>query len=270
MKLAVEGRETYAYTGGRPFDAAAPCLVFVHGACNDHSVWTLLARWFAHHGFGVLAVDLPGHGRSAGPPPASIEDAAGWLLVLLDAAGVDRAAFAGHSMGSLIALEAAARAPARSTHLLMLATACPMKVPDTLLALARDRPLEAIDRVTAFSISTVAAKPSFPAPGAWLHGSNRALMRRLQNAAARSQGINLFEHDFQVCDRYGRGLQAAAGVRAPATLILGQRDQMTLPKATTELAARLQASVTVLPGGHQLMGEQPDGVLAALRRALAA
>ena len=67
MRLTVNGREAYAYTGGKPFDPALPCIVFIHGALNDHSVWTLLARWFAHHGFGVLAVDLPGHMRSAGP-----------------------------------------------------------------------------------------------------------------------------------------------------------------------------------------------------------
>src|SRR5688572_30211924 len=103
MKLG----ESYAYTGGKPFDPALPCVVFIHGALHDHSVWTLLARWFAHHGFGVLAVDLPGHGRSAPPVAQSIEALADWTLSLLDAARVQRAALVGHSMGSLIALEAA-------------------------------------------------------------------------------------------------------------------------------------------------------------------
>ncbi|MBC8055376.1 MAG: alpha/beta fold hydrolase, partial [Rhizobiales bacterium] len=80
----------YAYTGGKPFNAALPCIVFVHGALNDHSVWTLLARWFAHHGHGVLAVDLPGHGRSRGLPLQNVEALADWLLAVLDAAGVER------------------------------------------------------------------------------------------------------------------------------------------------------------------------------------
>ncbi|MDP3083201.1 MAG: alpha/beta hydrolase, partial [Rubrivivax sp.] len=70
MKLTVQGRTAYAYTGGKTFDPALPCVVFIHGASNDHSVWTLLARWCAHHGHGVLAVDLPGHMKSAGPPLA--------------------------------------------------------------------------------------------------------------------------------------------------------------------------------------------------------
>ena len=137
----------YAYTGGKAFDATLPCVVFVHGAMHDHSVWTLLARWFANHGRSVLAVDLPGHGRSPGAPLASVEALADWLLGVLDAAGVARAAFVGHSMGSLVALEAAARAPGRADRLVMIATAYPMKVSDALLATARDEPLRAIDMV---------------------------------------------------------------------------------------------------------------------------
>ncbi|MBL8313666.1 MAG: alpha/beta fold hydrolase, partial [Rubrivivax sp.] len=133
MKLLVDGREAYAYTGGRTFDPALPCVVFIHGAVNDHSVWTLLARWFAHHGHSVLALDLPGHKRSAGPALGSVEALADWVLALMTAAGVERAALVGHSLGSLIALEAAARAPERATRLAMLGTCVPMPVPQALL-----------------------------------------------------------------------------------------------------------------------------------------
>ena len=268
MKLEVQGRSASAYTGGKPFDPALPCIAFVHGALNDHSVWTLLARWFAHHGHGVLAVDLPGHGGSEGPPLPSVEAAADWLLALLDAAGVQQAALAGHSMGSLIALEAAARAPGRITRLTMIGTAYPMKVSEALLATAREQPLKAIEMVNAFSIGTLASKPGYPGPGMWLHGSNRALMRRTLAGCPPVDGRNLFEHDFRVCDAYANGLQAAAQVRCPATLVLGRADQMTAPKAAQPLAAALKAQVVPLASGHHLMGEAPDGVLAALRAAL--
>lgn len=270
MKLTVHGRSAYAYTGGKPFDPTLPCIAFVHGALHDHSAWTLLARWFAHHGWCVLAVDQPGHGQSEGPPPASVEAAADWLLALFDAAGVKRAAVAGHSMGSLIALEAAARAPDRVSHLVMIGTAYPMKVSDALLTTAREQPLKAIDMVNAFSISTHAAKPSYPGPGMWLHGSNRALMRRtLRAGGTTADGMNLFEHDFRVCDRYAGGLEAAARVRCPATFVLGRSDQMTPPKVTKELADALKARVVQLDSGHHLMAEQPDELLAAVRSALA-
>jgi pimeloyl-ACP methyl ester carboxylesterase len=268
MKLSVHGRTAYAYTGGKPFDPALPCIAFVHGALHDHSAWTLLARWFAHHGHAVLAVDLPGHSQSEGPPLASVQDTADWLLALLDAAGVKQAAVAGHSMGSLIALEAAARAPERVTRLIMIGTAYPMKVSDALLTTAREQPLKAIDMVNAFSISSHASKPSYPGPGMWIHGSNRALMRRTLAAGGLIDGRNLFEHDFRVCDAYAGGLEAAARVRCPVSFILGAQDQMTPPKVTRELATLLKARVVTLPSGHHLMAEVPDALLAAVRAAL--
>jgi pimeloyl-ACP methyl ester carboxylesterase len=266
MKLAVQGREVYAYTGGKSFDATLPCVVFVHGASNDHSVWTLLARWFAHHGHAVLAPDLPGHLRSEGPALASVEAMADWLLALLDAAGVAQAALVGHSMGSLVALQAAARAPERATRLVMIGTAVPMKVSDTLLATALADPERAMAMVNAWAISSLATKPGFPGPGNWLHGGALALMKRVQAAAG--PGINLFHHDFDVCNRYTGGLDAAAQVRCPATLVLGTHDQMTPPRATRELAAALRAQVLTVPSGHHQLAETPDATLAALRGAL--
>ena len=258
-------RSAYAYTGGKPFDAAQPCVVFIHGALNDHSVWTLLARWCAHHGHSVLALDLPGHGRSGGAPLPSVEALADWLIALLDSAGVARAALVGHSMGSLIALEAASRVPARVSRLVMIGTAYPMKVSEVLLTTARDAPLKAIDSVNAFSHSGLGAKPSFPGPGSWLHGGGRALMRRVQ---AGQTAVNLFHHDFSVCDQYAGGLQAAAKVACPVDFIIGERDQMTMPKHSREIAQASRARVHAVPAGHALMAEAPDAVLAALRVAL--
>jgi pimeloyl-ACP methyl ester carboxylesterase len=273
MKLTVEGASAYAYTGGKALDATLPCVVFVHGALHDHSVWTLLARWFANHGHAVLAVDLPGHGQSEGPARGSVEALADWILALLDAAGVQQSGqvrVVGHSMGSLIGLEMAARAPQRIGHLAMVGTAYPMKVSAALLDTARQAPFKAIDMVNAFSISTLAAKPSYPGPGMWLHGSNRALMRRvLQGKLATGCEVNLFHHDFSVCDRYANGHEAAQQVQCPVTLILGQQDQMTSPKATADLAARLKARTVMLASGHSLQAEAPDELLAALRQALA-
>jgi len=267
VKLAVDGRETFVYTGGKAFDPARRCVAFVHGALHDHSVWTLLARWGANHGYTVLVPDLPGHGRTAGPPLATVEALADWLLALLDAAGVRQAALVGHSMGSLIALETAGRAPERASALVMLGTAYPMAVSPALLETARTDPLAAIDSVNAFSIATLAAKPSYPGPGGWLHGANRMLMRRMQ--AGQSE-TNLFLNDFQVCNNYRHGLEAAAQVRCPATLILGDRDQMTRPSQTVELAAALKTTPVGLPSGHSLNFEVPERLLGVVAAALPA
>ena len=265
MKLTVNGHEAYAYTGGKMFDATLPCVVFVHGSVNDHSVFTLLARWFAHHGHAVLAVDLPGHRRSEGPALASIEAMADWLLALLDAAGVQQAVLAGHSLGSLVALEAAARAPQRATRLVMLGSCVPMPVPQAMLDQALADVDAAIGRAVTYSYSTLAAKPSYPGPGVWLRGAARALMRQVL-AKGESQ---LFHTDYAACNAYAGGLDAAARVPCPATLVLGAHDQMTPPRAAAALASALSATVHTVPCGHYVMQECPDEVLQAMRSALA-
>jgi len=266
MKLRVNGREAYVYTGGKPFDPSLPCVVFIHGALHDHTVWTLLARWCAHHGYGVLAPDLPGHMRSAGPALDSVEAMAEWLLALLDAAQVPKAALVGHSMGSLVALEAAGRAPERVTRLVMVGTAYPMKVSPALLELSMNDPLGAIDLVTTLSYSTLAAKPGYPGPGVWTRGGGKALCRLV----LAKQGDNrLYHRDFAACDGYRNGLEAAARVTAPSTLILGARDQMTSPKAAGDIATALKARIEQVEAGHVLMAEAPDAVLNALRKSLA-
>jgi pimeloyl-ACP methyl ester carboxylesterase len=266
VKLSVQRREAYAYTGGKPFDASLPTIAFVHGALNDHSVFTLLARWAAHHGFGVLAFDLPGHMRSVGPALTSVEAMADWLLAALSAAGVQRAAFAGHSLGSLVALEAAARAPERATRLLLFGTAVPMPVTNALLNASHDAPHKAIDMVVTYSFSTLAAKPSYPGPGVWLRGSARGLMRQV---LAHSGDALLFHTDFVACNAYRNGMAAAERVRCPAHLILGAADHMTPPRTASDIAAALKATVHTVAAGHFLMQEAPDAVLDAMRSALA-
>jgi pimeloyl-ACP methyl ester carboxylesterase len=191
---------------------------------------------------------------------------ADWLWALLDAADVQQAALAGHSMGSLVALEAAARQPERATRLVMLGTCVPMPVPQALLDLSLTDSTAAIHRVASFSISSWATKPGYPSPGVWLHGASRALMHQVLAAQGDAR---LFHTDFSACNAYAGGLAAAEAVRCPAALVLGQADQMTLPRGAREVAQRLKAQVHTLAAGHHLMAEAPDAALAALRAALA-
>nr|WP_314623856.1 alpha/beta hydrolase [uncultured Noviherbaspirillum sp.] len=262
MDYLVQGIKAYCYTGGKAYNPSQPTAVFIHGAQNDHSVWVLQTRYFAHHGYNVLAVDLPGHGRSAGPALTSIEAISAWLLALLDAAGVERAILIGHSMGSLAALETAGAAPARVGKLAMVGTAYPMRVSDTLLGAARDDEARAIDMVNIWSHSTMSAKPSSPGPGFNVMEGSRRLMQRI---AARGPD-QLFHTDFTVCNAYAGGEAAAARVTCPTLLLLGQRDMMTPPRAArTVREAILHArSIEIAAAGHALMAEQPDAVLEAL------
>lgn len=263
MELQVQGHATYCYTGGKPFDAAKPTIVFLHGVLNDHSVWILQTRYFAHHGWNVLAPDLPGHCKSAGEPPRSVEEGADFVLALLDAAGVRHAALVGHSFGSLVAMEAAARAPGRVTHLALVGTAAPMKVSPALLDASQNAQMKGIHMVNVFSHSTIAPPPSALGPGTWLYGSSRALMKRV---LASNRKVNVFHRGFVACDSYQGGEAALARVECPVLFVLGKSDAMTPPKAAQPLQAKARDGRTVLvEGGHQMMSEAPDAVLFALR-----
>lgn len=267
MNLDVNGHTSYCYTGGKPFDAAKPTVVFIHGVLNDHSVWILQSRYLAHHGFNVLAVDLPGHCRSAGDAPSSVEEAADFIGALLDAAGIAQAALVGHSWGSLIALEAASRLQERVTQLVLVGTAFPMKVSPALIEASQHDPEAAMKMVNVFSRSTLAAPPSALGPGTWVYGASLALGRRVLRSNVQ---VNVFHRGFVACDRYANGEVAITQISCPVLFLLGAQDQMTPPKAAQGLIAKARASgkaVTIAtpPVGHHQMTETPDATLFAIR-----
>lgn len=267
MELIVNNAVAYCYTGGKAFDAAKPTVVFIHGVLNDHSVWILQSRYLANHGYNVLAVDLPGHCRSSGEAPSSVEEAADFVAALLDAAGVQRAALVGHSWGSLIALEAAARLKERVTHLALVGTAFPMKVSPVLIETSLKEPEKALTMINVFSRSTLAAPPSVLGPGTWVYGTGMALGRRV---LASNPKVNVFHRGFVACDSYANGDAAIAAVTCPVLFVLGAQDQMTVPRAAQGLIAKARASgksvqVATLPVGHHQMSETPEATLFAIR-----
>jgi pimeloyl-ACP methyl ester carboxylesterase len=258
MELKVDGKRVFAATGGRPFDRGKPAVVFLHGAGCDHSVWQLPARWFAWHGHSVLAVDLPGHGRSEGPAVKSVPELAQWLGRLMDAAGPKRAAIVGHSLGGGIALEAAAALGERVTRIALLGTAAVIPVTAALLDAARDEPEQAYQMMTAWAHSPAARIGGNPAPGLWMTGGALAVFRR--NAPG------VLHTDLAACQDWTSGPAAAQRVRCPALVMIAARDTMTPPKAGAEMARLILGSRTVtLPAcGHMMLAEQPDAVLDAL------
>jgi pimeloyl-ACP methyl ester carboxylesterase len=259
MHLTVKGAETFVATGGREFDSALPTIVLLHGAGFDHTTWALHSRWFAHHGFGVLAPDLPGHGRSSGAPLASIAEMADWTAALIEAAGATKARLVGHSMGSLIALETAARHPEKVSSLSLIGTSATMTVGPDLLRAAEANDQAAVDMVSIWGLGFQAELGGSLAPGLWMHSGAQRVLEQCR------PGV-LF-NDLSACNAYQGALAAAAKVAVPTTLILGERDMMTPAKAGKALAAAIaNARTIVLRGaGHMMMVERPDELLAALQ-----
>jgi len=263
----IETPRLYAYTGGKTFDPALPTIVFLHGGEHDHSVWSLQSRYMAHHGYGVLALDLPGHMRSAGPALTTIESMAEHVAAALKTCGAGRLIVVGHSMGSLIALELGALLRDKVLGVVLIATASPMQVSDVLLDATRNSPARAMQMINIWSHSASLGafdrKPSSPGPGFSNVWSNLRLMQRV----AQRNGADVLHADFAACNAYQRGAQAAAELTCPAQFILGASDSMTPARAAQPLiAACRDATVVILPGaGHSLMAENPDGVREALR-----
>ena len=259
MRLTVRGAPVYAYTGARPVDPARPVAVFVHGAAHDHSVWLLQSRYFAHHGFGVLALDLPGHGRSGGEALASVEAIADWLVDVLDAAQVPRAALIGHSLGALAALACAARHPRRVEKLALLGPAAPMEVSEGLLAAAKADDHVAFELISGWSTSYGKQIGGNTVPGMWLVGNDLRLMERTPKGVLHT--------DLAACNAWDGARGAAVQVRGPTLVVMAARDLMTPPRAAAPLIEALSdvRTVTLPDTGHAMMAERPDAVLDALR-----
>ena len=262
MQFEVDGKTVFAATGGKPFDPAQPAILFIHGAAMDHTAWVLQTRYFAWHGSSVAAVDLPGHGRSEGPPLAHIEAMADWTVAALDALGARDAALAGHSMGALVALDAAARYPDKVRALALLGASVPMTVTDALLNAAEANDHLAMDMVNAWGHGHRAHLGGHRMPGLWLM---RGGLRLLESAA---NGV--LYTDMSAANTYSGGEAAATAVACPTLVVCGARDLMTPAKAGRGLAEKIPGAETViLPGiGHMMMEEAPDETLDALRQVL--
>ena len=259
MKLTVDGKTAFAYTGTRDFNAALPTAVFIHGAANDHSVWALQSRYFAFHGWNVLALDLPGHGQSEGSPCTTISDYADWVAAMLDAVGVRTAVVVGHSMGSLTALELSARRPDLVRKLALVGTAVPMAVGDALLDAARDDEDKARRMIVEWSYAPASQLGNNHAvPGMWLPGNGLALMRRM--------ATGVLHTDLAACKAYSNGLDAAKTVSVPVLLVIGARDMMTSPNGAQGVIAALPdvRVETLAEAGHSMLSEAPGQVLDAL------
>jgi pimeloyl-ACP methyl ester carboxylesterase len=263
MNLTVDGKQAFAYTAAHAIDAAQQSVVFLHGAGLDHSWFGLQSRYFGYHGRNVLALDLPGHGRSDGPPLASVEAMADWVVRLLDDAGLGKAALVGHSMGALIALECAARHPTRVERIALIGVAYPMKVSEAFLEAARKNEQDAFDMSTIWGHAAQVPLGRNPNPGMWMYGDTLARLARL------APGV--LYNDLKACNDYAAGLDSAATVKCPALFLLGRKDVMTPPRTAASLAQAIAGSRTVQIGasGHSLMAEAPDAVLDALIEFLA-
>lgn len=262
MEIDLDSQSIYVNTGGMQWQDDQPWMCLVHGASLNHTVWVLYSRYFARNGYNVITPDLPGHGRSAGQVPDSIEGMGEWLAALIDKIGVNgKLVLAGHSMGSLVTLHAAALEQLSVDHLILLGTASPMPVGDALLNAAKDNDLASIDMVSIFGHALQSRLGGNPVAGINLL---RSAIKLMQQA-----GPGVMYRGLSACNRYLAGHDDAAKVTAQTTLILGELDMMTQPAGARELASIMNADTVILERcGHMMLAEQPEQTLQAMLDAL--
>lgn len=255
MELEIRGATAYVATGGKQLDPEKETVVFVHGVGQDHTIWVLPIRYFASHDRNVLAVDLPGHGRSQGPLLKTIEEMGEWILEMMNVAGVERASLVGQSMGSLVALDVASRHPDRVRSIALVGVSVPLAVSEPLMNSADAHSHDAIDMMTYWSHSKAGQIGGSPTPGIWMVG---AWMRLLEQ-----EGAEVIDTDLLACDEYASGLDRAAKIECPALLLLGEKDRMTPVKMAESLQNTIPDHNTVVfeGAGHALLAERSDPVL---------
>ena len=264
MYITVDNTDYYAYTGTRELDGELDTVVFLHGASMDHTVWSHQSRYFAYHGYNVVALDLPGHRFSKGDLLSTVEDMAQWLNAVIERIPAAAIHLVGHSMGSLVVLQAAAdfnHAGQQLRTLSLVGFSYPMSVTPQLMEAARDHPDQAWSMMTQWShASRIGGEP---VPGFWSAGMQMSMMK---NSPPGSIYRNL-----QACDRYQNGEAAFEKITCPILFVSGRLDKMAPARlARIEAERNQRAEIVMLADcGHNIMSESPDGVLDALTRFIA-
>ena len=256
VEVTVSGRTAFAHTGGVDLPTGGTTVMLIHGAGNDHTIWRFVTRRLAARGWPVIAPDLPGHGKSEGPSLTSIEDMAAWCVDFADVAGAGELVVVGHSMGSLIAMEIATRAPRRVSGAALIAPAQQMDVHEDLQSAADRQDGSASDLIVGWTHSGRSRFGHHESAGMWMAGVNRRLLER--NAPALPTDLTATSA-WDGADGF-----AASGV--PTLIVVSERDRMVPARFGRQLRdSLLDARLVEVPGGsHASLYDHPQEVVGPL------
>jgi pimeloyl-ACP methyl ester carboxylesterase len=257
MERTIGGERTFIHTGGIEADWTRPVVVLIHGAGQDHSHFRFHTRALAHSGVTALAIDLPGHGRSEGAVLASVEEMARWVIAMLDDLEIERAILVGHSMGSLISMEAAASFPDRIGGLVLTGTGSSMPVHPALQDAANRADHLAVELIAGWIHTGDDRLGGHPQPGSWTRGITERLA---EQELGRSLGP-----DLEACTAFDPAARAAE-LRIPVTVVIGAADSMTNARAGRELVSVIAGArvVEIAGTGHNMVMDHPREIRIAI------
>ncbi len=258
MWFEVSGARVFAQTGGRSIDPSLPVVVMIHGAGMDQTVWQQQSRYLAHHGWNVLAIDLPGHGRSSGTAHSSVSENADWLINFLNVVELEAVSLVGHSLGALISLDVAGRYGDRVSRAALLGVTSKMPVHQALLDAAAEDCRLAGQLIVGWGFSKEAHRGGNIASGLWMMEGGQRLLEQSRPGVLKA--------DLEAANCYTDGLKVAGNVKCPVMLLLGASDKMTPVKGAQKLQETIANCRTkVLPqAGHMMMIEAPRETLKSI------
>ena len=228
--------------------ASRRAIVFLHGAGGSHH--TFRDQWAGLRGTVRLVIpDLPGHGRSGGIPPESVDASAAWLVAFLKEIGLDRFILAGHSMGGAIALQAALGGLKGLEALVLLGTGARLRISPVIFEGIGERFKEFAPELVGWMTSAASS----------------ALLRDDITKDVISTRPAAFLTDFHACNGFDV-MDRLGEIRVPTLVVNGDDDRLTPLKYGEYLAANIPGAVLkiIRGAGHLVMLEKPNEVNAVI------
>lgn len=238
--------------------------MFLHGISGGAAGALDILPLLTPPGWRGLAWDMPGYGKSRQVEPVNFDGFAGALVDLFDAAGLEQAVLVGHSMGGMIALQAAVRFPERISGLVLACCTPAFGAPAGPLQQAfLARRLGPLDDGATMRELAVELIPTMVGPGADPVVVRDAvdLMGRIAPASYRAAMRALLGFDQRA---------ALPGLALPALVLAGRHDGVAAPAVLRRMAESLPAATYLeIDAGHLLPFEEPAAFAAAVREFLA-
>ena len=217
----IESTKIACWINNSDFDKHQQSLIFIHGSGSDHSLWSHQYAKLHKH-YNIVAVDLPGHGRSQGSGETDVRAYCVWISKLLDVLHLKNSIVIGHSLGAAITLQFALNYPQDIKGIVVVGGGLKMPVNPSLLEFLKANPTQAIELICKFSLARENRPQFFDALKKNLSGTN----------------MNALYGDLAACDKLDL-TDEVEKIAVPALIICGMEDKMMPADFSRQIAENI-------------------------------
>lgn len=251
----IDGTGINCWVNAPCFNEKKHCLFFVHGAGVDHTIW-INQYESMKDGYNIVAIDLPGHGRSEGKGEDDVFRYTTWVRKIIESMGLNKPVLIGHSLGAAISLVFAVKYGDALSGVVSVGGGARIPVNDMILNGLKTEPAAVMGLVAKLCVSK----------------KKRGSMSDAMSGVFARTNPDILLGDFLACDRLDITHEITQ-ITAPALVVCGDDDKMTPPAMSYFLADNIQgARLAMIAGaGHMVMLEDSkifNGVLEAFVRSL--